>query len=426
MSPRPKKQRKTRIVLDGKHIVLGVTGGIAAYKSAWLVRDLVKAGAEVQVVMTRNATRFITPLTLSTLSRRPVMLDMFPASAEENTDQWTKHIDLALWADCMFIAPATANTIAKIAHGLADDFLTTTVLALRSPLALAPAMDLDMYANPVTRRNIDHLREIGCLIIDPEEGELASGLSGPGRLPEIDRLVRFVGNIVEMVHHDLKGTRVLVTAGPTREALDPVRYIGNRSSGKMGFALANAAAHRGAEVTLISGPVNLATPRNTRRIDVETAVEMNDAVEREFRSSDVIVMAAAVADFSPATVSSSKIKKEELSKDSFAVQLRKNPDILKNIGAQKSGQVVVGFALETDNGITNAQKKLSDKHLDMIVLNNPNEAGAGFGSETNVITVITADGKIEQLPLMSKYQAAHEIFSRIAPILTDTAARQVR
>ncbi|MBM2840652.1 MAG: Coenzyme biosynthesis bifunctional protein CoaBC, partial [Bacteroidetes bacterium] len=275
-------------MLKGKHIILGVTGGIAAYKTAWLVREFVKAGADVQVVMTRSATQFVTPLTLATLSQREVIVEMFPSSPDQATMQWTKHIDLALWADIMLIAPATANTIAKIANGLADDFLSTLVLALRCPLAVAPSMDVDMFLNFTTQRNVDALKETGCFIIEPGTGELASGLSGPGRLPEIDRLVAFVESILEKSYQDLKGRRVLVTAGPTREPIDPVRYIGNRSSGKMGFAIANAAAQRGAEVTLISGPVALKTPRNVRRIDVQTACEMQEATHAEFTLADVV------------------------------------------------------------------------------------------------------------------------------------------
>jgi len=402
-------------VLGGKHILLGVTGSIAAYKSAWLVRELVKAGAEVQVVMTHNATRFLPPLTLSTLSRREALVDMFPP--QSGGGDWTRHIELALWADLMFIAPATANTIARIASGIADDFLTTLVLALRCPLAFAPAMDVDMYHNEATRRNLDTLRQSGCLVIDPDEGDLASGLSGPGRLPEIDRLVKFVDDILEHAHQDLRGKRVLVTAGPTHEPIDPVRYLGNRSSGKMGFALAAAAAQRGAEVTLIAGPVSLQTPRNTRRIDVETAAQMQEAVDREFAGMDLVVMAAAVADFSPLQPAADKIKRDAVSAEHLTLKLRKNPDILRELGARKTRQILVGFALETDDGITHARQKLAAKNLDMIVLNNPLEQGAGFGTDTNIITILTADGGADALPLMSKFNAAHEILRRSAALL---------
>ena len=402
-------------MLGGKHILLGVTGSIAAYKSAWLVRDLVKAGAEVQVVMTHNATRFLPSLTLSTLSRREALVDMFPAQGAPR--DWTRHIELALWADLMFIAPATANTIAKIANGIADDFLTTLVLALRCPLALAPAMDVDMFQNEATQRNLDALRQSGVLVIDPEEGDLASGLSGPGRLPEIDRLVKFVDGILEEVHKDLRGRKVLVTAGPTHEPLDPVRYLGNRSSGKMGFAIAAAAVQRGAEVTLIAGPVSLRTPRNARRVDVETAAQMQEAVEKEFDGMDLVVMAAAVADFTPARVQAEKVKRESVPGDHLTLELKKNPDILRALGARKTRQVLVGFALETGDGMDSARRKLSEKNLDMIILNNPLEEGAGFGSDTNIATILRADGAVEALSLMSKLSLAHEILRRSAALL---------
>lgn len=404
-------------MLTGKHILLGVTGGIAAYKSAWLVREFVKAGAEVQVVMTRAATQFVTPLTLSTLSRREVIVEMFPPSPDQTTAQWTKHIDLALWGDVMLIAPATANTIAKIAHGLADDFLSTLVLAIRCPLMLAPSMDVDMLQNEITQRNISSLKETGCFIVDPDAGELASGLTGPGRLPELDVLIKAVDGLLEKIHRDLRGKRVLVTAGPTQEPIDPVRYIGNRSSGKMGFAIARAAALRGAEVTLVSGPVTLKTPRNTTRIDVNTAVEMKVAVEKEFPSADVVIMSAAVADFAPAAPEQQKIKRNAHAGEDYTLQLRKNPDILKSLGEMKTRQVLVGFALETENGVANAREKLSSKRLDAIVLNNPNDEGAALGTDTNVVTVITAAGKVEQLPRMSKFDVANELLNRVVPLL---------
>lgn len=402
----------------GNHIILGVTGGIAAYKSAHLVRELVKTGAEVQVVMTRAATEFITPLTLSVLSRREVIIEMFPPAPDQPTTQWTKHIELALWADAMLIAPASANTIAKIAHGLADNFLTTLALALRCPLVIAPTMDVDMYSNEITQHNVALLRERGCVIIEPESGELASGLSGPGRLPDIDIVVQSLRRVLEHAHRDLEGKNVLVTAGPTQEPLDPVRYIGNRSSGKMGFALATVAAQRGANVTLISGPVQLATPRNVRRIDVGTAAEMERAVMREFPSTDLLVMAAAVADFAPVSTSAQKVKRENVAGDRWAVELRRNPDILKSAGERKTHQILVGFALETEMGLANARNKLIAKHLDAIVLNNPLDEGAGFGADTNVVTLITAAGTVEQLPKMSKFDVAHTLLTRIVPLLT--------
>jgi phosphopantothenoylcysteine decarboxylase / phosphopantothenate---cysteine ligase len=404
-------------VAGAHHIIVGVSGGIAAYKSAFVVRELVKSGDEVQVVMTRSATRFITPLTMSTLSRRPTVIEMFPPEGEGATDRWTKHIDLAVWADAMLIAPATANTIAKIAHGFADNFLTTLVLALRGPLIVAPAMDMDMWLNDTTQRNVAALRESGCVIIEPETGDLASGLSGPGRLPEPDAILRAVREVLAGIHHDLRGKRVLVTAGPTQEPIDPVRFIGNRSSGKMGFAIAAAAAQRGADVTLVSGPVALRTPRNTRRVDVMTAAEMQTAVEREFGSADLVVMAAAVGDFAPAEQSASKMKREELEGDRLTIEFLKNPDILKSIGQRKRHQVLVGFALETDNELANARKKMAAKNLDAVVINNPTVPGAGFGTDTNQVTIVTARGEADTLPLQPKANIAHEILNRIVPLL---------
>lgn len=406
-----------RAVLTGKHILLGVTGGIAAYKSAFLVRELVRGGAEVQVVMTRAATQFVTPLTLSTLSRHEVIVEMFPPSVDQPTMQWTKHIDLGVWGDVMVIAPASANTIAKITHGAADNFLTTLVLALRCPLVLAPSMDVDMFLNETTQRNISSLRETGCHIIEPDSGELASGLTGPGRLPEIERLVGEISGVLENAYRDYSGKKVLVTAGPTFEPIDPVRFIGNRSSGKMGFAVAGAAAQRGAEVTLVSGPVSLRTPRNVRRIEVETAREMAAAVEREFAATDMLVMAAAVADFAPRSAAGRKIKRDELQAGAMTLELVQNPDILKSLGLHKKKQVVIGFALETDNGIENARKKLEGKKLDMIVLNNPLDAGAAFGAGTNIVTLMRPGAEPEQLPLIPKIDVAHAILTRAAKLL---------
>jgi phosphopantothenoylcysteine decarboxylase/phosphopantothenate--cysteine ligase len=400
-------------MLGSKKILLGVTGGIAAYKAPLLVREFVKARADVQVVMTRAASQFVTPLTLSTVSKRAVVSEMFPQATGQNATSWTKHIDLALWADVMLIAPATAHTIAKIAHGFADDMLTTLVLALRCPLAVAPSMDVDMFLNKTTQQNIDILKESGCFIIEPDEGELASGLSGPGRLPEIEKLVTFVDDILEKAHEDLKGKRILVTAGPTQEPIDPVRYIGNRSSGKMGFAIASAAALRGADVTLVAGPVHLKTPRNAKRIDVKTAEEMNTVVHKEFPNTDVVVMSAAVADFSVVNPASEKIKREKQSGDEITLTLKKNPDILKSLGEEKKHQILIGFALETNDGIQNAQHKLKSKNLDAIVLNNPNEEGAGFNTETNIVTIIRRDGTCERLGKMSKFDAANVILDMV-------------
>ncbi len=404
-------------MLTGKHILLGVTGGIAAYKSALLVREFVRAGAEVQVVMTPSATQFVTPLTFATLSRRDVIIEMFPPSPDQPTSQWTKHIDLGIWADCMLIAPATANTIAKIAAGMADNFLTSLVLALRGPLVVAPTMDVDMYNNVATQHNIGVLRSRGVHIVEPDAGELASGLSGPGRLPETAVLVEAVTNVLRGMAKDLTGKRVLVTAGPTQEPIDPVRYLGNRSSGKMGFAIARAAALRGAQVTLIAGPVALPTPPGVQRVDVQTAHEMADAVADHFDACDVLVMAAAVADFAPAAPADSKIKRETLGTDRFVIECVKNPDILRTAGEKRTHQVLVGFALETDNGLEHARKKRAGKKLDLIVLNDPRVEGAAFGSETNVVTLIGSDDMPEALPRMSKHDVAQRILDRVLHIL---------
>jgi phosphopantothenoylcysteine decarboxylase/phosphopantothenate--cysteine ligase len=404
-------------MFQGKHILLGITGGIAAYKSAYLVRELVRAGAEVQVVMTPAATEFITPLTLSVLSRREVVTEMFSPVSGEGKGGWTKHIDLATWADIMLVAPASANTIAKLAHGLADNFLTTLVLALRCPLVVAPAMDLDMYQNRATQRNLAVLREQGCLLIDPEQGELASGLVGPGRLPEVGVLLEGLSRALSGAEKDFLGRRVLVTAGPTHERIDPVRYIGNRSSGKMGFALAAAAAQRGAEVVLVSGPVSLTTPRHVRRVDVESAVEMERAVFEEFDRADVLVMAAAVADFSPGESSVRKLKREEFAGGVMRLELRSNPDILKAAGQRKKHQILVGFALETENAVEHGREKLLEKKCDLIVLNSAVAQGAGIGAETNRVTFLTAGAPPEPLPELPKIEVAHRILTKIEPLL---------
>jgi phosphopantothenoylcysteine decarboxylase/phosphopantothenate--cysteine ligase len=404
-------------MVAGKKIILGISGSIAAYKAPWLVRELVKAGAEVQVVLTRAAKEFVAPLTLATVSRREVLSEMYSASPDDDARHWTKHIELALWADLMLIAPATANVIGKVAHGIADDFLTTLVLALRCPLALAPTMDVDMYLQKTVQQNIDTLRESGCFIIEPDEGELASGLTGAGRLPDIGRLVKFVDGILEHSHRDLVGKKILVTAGPTYEPIDPVRFIGNYSSGKMGFAIANAAALRGAEVTLVAGPVSLKTPRTVRRVDVKTGQQMFDAVHEHFAGVDAVVMAAAVADYTVANPAAEKIKREQ--QGAMSLTLTKNPDILKSLGEKKSTQVLVGFALETTDGIAHAQDKLRRKNLDFIVLNNPNVEGAGFNTDTNVVTVIARDGTMKTLPRMSKFDVANVILQSVVKALKE-------
>ncbi|MEN3039271.1 MAG: bifunctional phosphopantothenoylcysteine decarboxylase/phosphopantothenate--cysteine ligase CoaBC [Candidatus Kryptonium sp.] len=402
-------------MLEGKKIIIGVTGGISAYKTCYVVRGLKKLGADVRVVMTPSATQFVTPLTFSTLSGNDVIVDMFPPSTQQGTGARTWHIDLALWADLMIIAPATANTIAKIANGIADNFLTSLVLAMRCPVVLAPAMDVDMYLNEITQRNLKTLKELGYLIIDPEEGELASGLVGVGRMAEPEKIIEFVKEFFADLKFDLKGKKFLVTAGPTYEPIDPVRFIGNWSSGKMGFEIAKAAVHRGAEVILVSGPTQLATPKNVRRIDVVTSDEMFEAVMKFYDEVDVVIMSAAVADYTPVYKFEKKLKKEDLSDEIVDLKLRKTKDILKHLGEHKRNQILVGFALETDNAIENAMRKLKEKNLDLIVLNTLGE-GSGFGYDTNIVTIISKDGEIESLPKMTKYEVGQKILDKVSRI----------
>jgi len=401
-------------MLNGKHIIVGITGGIAAYKMAYCVRELRRTGAEVRVVMTPSAAQFVTPLTFATLSGNEVVVHTFPPDTASGTDRRTAHIELGLWGDAMLIAPASANTIAKIAHGIADNFLTTLTLALRCPLILAPAMDADMWTNDATRENLARLKERGCFVIEPKEGPLASGLTGPGRLPEVEEILAELDAILSGLKSDLKGVKVLVTAGPTEEPVDPVRFIGNRSSGRMGFAIALAASRRGADVTLVSGPCELETPRNVERVDIVTAGEMREAVLMRLDAHDVLVMAAAVADFTPAKPTESKIKKS--SEGGLTLELKPTADILQEVASLKKGQVIVGFALETDDDAANARKKLSDKKLDFIVLNNPLTEGAGFGTTTNVVTFLYPDGRTKALPKMPKYDVAWRLLDRVAAI----------
>ncbi len=412
--------------LHGKHIIVGVTGSIAAYKSALLVRELVKAGAEVRVIMTPSACEFITPLTLATLSQADVVLDMFPQDRAKGT--W--HIHLGMWADLMIIAPASANTIAKLAHGMADNALASLALAVRCPMMVAPAMDTDMYVHVATQENIAILRRRGVQIIEPESGELASGLVGPGRLPDMPVLMEAISGQFTSGTGDFEGISVLITAGPTHEAIDPVRYIGNRSSGKMGFAIAEAAARRGASVTLVAGPVQLETPRGVNRIDVSTAEEMHaavmqhaDAQNADTQHADtqqLCIMAAAVADFTPSEPSAGKIKKSERNAEGIQLSLRRTPDILRSLGERKGTTVLVGFALETDNERENAERKLHEKNADMIVLNNPRTEGAGFDVDTNVATLIFADDHAEELALMPKTALAEIILDRAKGLMADS------
>lgn len=399
--------------MRGKKILIGISGGIAAYKIPQLVRDLRKRGVDVRIVMTEAATEFVSPLTLSTVSGHEVIMSNFPIPKRGILHASTWHINLAEETDCMLIAPATANTIAKIAHGFSDNAVTTLALAMRGPVILAPSMDSDMLQRDATQINIRILRERGYIILEPAEGELASGLYGPGRLPDLPIIQKEIQDVLSFSSKDYRGKKVLVTAGPTREAIDPVRFISNHSTGTMGFAIANVAAQRGADVTLITGPVSLFTPKNVKRVDVETAHQMYLAVKKYQKSSDIIIMAAAVSDFSPVITQNHKIKKDSLTKGFLTLKLKKNIDILAEIGKNKGNNILVGFALETENEISNAKKKLLQKNLDLIVLNNPLIKGAGFGTETNKITIINKIGKIHRLKKMPKYYAAQEILDHI-------------
>ena len=407
--------------LSGRHVVLGVTGSIAAYKSAPLVRLLKKAGAEVQVLMTPGAERFIPPLTLGTLSEKEVLTEIFP----ENEDgSWTKHVTLGQWADLFVVAPATAQTIAKLAHGFCDSMLTATALSARCPLLVCPAMDRDMYHHAATQDNLERLREIGYAVMPAEHGELASGLVGKGRMPEPEAILVRGAEMMGDEHKPaadrasdsdtspLTDTEVLVTAGPTREPLDPVRVLTNPSTGIMGYALAEAAAQRGASVTLVTGPTTLSPPSGVEGIQVQTAEEMNEAVQARRETADYVFMAAAVADYTPADPSSTKRKKEDKDED-LALHLRRTPDILKMLGAHKRpDQVLIGFALETDDALENARHKLEEKNLDWIAVNNPMEEGAGFGP-TNRVTLLRRNGPAEELPLMPKADVAEALLDRV-------------
>ena len=391
-------------MLKDKHIILGITGGIAAYKCATLTRLLIKAGAEVQVIMTPNAKQFIQPLTLSTLSGKPVISEFFTA----NTGQWNSHVDLGLWADALIIAPATASTIGKMANGVADNMLVTTYLSAKAPVFVAPAMDLDMMRHPSTIRNLELLRSYGNHIIEPAEGELASHLVGKGRMEEPENIVKALDEFFS-TSEDLKGKHVLITAGPTVEKIDPVRYISNFSSGKMGFALAEECANRGAQVTLVAGPVALKTSHAAiTRIDVSTAVEMHDAVMKALPDSDAIILCAAVADYRVEHVAESKIKREKTQNP--IIQLTPNPDIAKAVGqAKRDDQVSVGFALETDNEQANAQGKLERKNLNFIVMNSMRDKNAGFQVDTNKVTIFTDKGETMEGECKSKRAVAHDI-----------------
>ena len=397
--------------LAGKKIIIGVSGSIAAYKSALLVRLLVKSGAEVQVIMTDAAKTFITPLTLATLSMRPAVSEF----VKDQAGQWNNHVELGLWADALVIAPATAHTLAKCANGLCDDLLTATYLSARCPVWFAPAMDLDMYCHGSTLENISKLQRFGNQIIKSNFGELASGLVGDGRMAEPEQIVEVLENFLGVVPI-LANKNILITAGPTQEAIDPVRYISNHSSGKMGYAIAEAFAKAGANVTLVSGPTALPKPVHVTVVGVKTAQEMFEATAKYFAQADVIIFAAAVADYAPAKVADQKIKKKE---QTFAIELQKTTDIASALGAvKKPGQIIVGFALETENELVNAKEKLTRKHFDLIILNSMQDKGAGFAHDTNKITVIDKTGNVTDFALKSKTEVAQDIMNLVIQKLT--------
>ena len=384
-----------------KTVVLGVTGGIACYKAVELVRLLVKDSHRVQVIMTRGAMEFVTPLTFQTLTGHPVATEIFSLTQESEIG----HINLADSADLLVIAPATANIIGKIANGIADDLLTTVIMATQAPVLIAPAMNIHMFENPIVQENLRKLRRIGYHVLDPAEGFLACGYEGKGRLPDPEKIADEVERL--LAKKDLAGERLLITAGPNRESLDPVRYLSNRSSGKMGYALARAAVRRGAEVVLVSGPTAIDCPFGVRMIAVTTAAEMRDAVVKEFATATAVVMAAAVADYRPVVTADRKIKR---GKGSIELRLEPNPDIVKELGQNKDGKMLIGFAAETEDLTANAAKKLREKNLDMIVANNVAEAGSGFDGDTNIATIIDRTGAAQSLPLMTKDELADHIF----------------
>lgn len=398
-------------MIKGKKIVLGITGSIAAYKAAVLTRGLIKKGAEVQIVITPAGKEFITPVTLSALTSKPVISEFFA----QRDGTWHSHVDLGLWADVMLIAPATASTIGKMAHGIADNMLITTYLSMKAPVFIAPAMDLDMFAHPATQHNLDILRSYGNHIIEPASGELASHLVGKGRMEEPERIIEELEAFFER-QQQLNGKKILITAGPTYEKIDPVRFIGNYSSGKMGYALAEVCAERGAEVTLVSGPVNLkVTHPNIHRINVESAEQMYEAAVSAYADADAGILCAAVADFTPETVARQKIKRE---KDDLVLRLKPTHDIAAALGKQKQAhQKLVGFALETTDEVAHAQDKLNRKNFDFIVLNSLNDKGAGFRCDTNKITIIDRQATTPY-PLKEKKEVACDIIDRLTTLFS--------
>jgi len=387
---------------------VGITGGIAAYKACEIVRRLKKFGAQVIVVMTENAQKFITPLTLETLSENEVVCETFP----EKKVVGVRHVNLAQWADLILIAPATANIVGKIRAGIADDILTTVVISSKSPVLIAPAMNVNMYENPIFGENMEYLKNKGYRFIEPETGDLAYG-TGKGRLPEPETIVKEVVKLLTG-KKDLEGRSILVTAGPTQEPLDPIRYLSNRSSGKMGYAIAEAAQRRGAKVTLISGPSNLPVPAEVNFLRVEKAKEMYSAVRSHFGKANALIMAAAVSDFVPSTVSPNKVKKKD---EEILLKLKPSVDILREMGKRKKNKILVGFSLETEDEIRNSKRKLVEKNLDLIVVNNPNVPDAGFEVDTNQVMLIDKRGKTEKLPLLSKQEVAEKVLDRVSVLL---------
>lgn len=394
-------------MLNGKKIALGVTGGIAVYKAVDLVSRLRKQGAEVRVIMTEHAQQFVTPLTFKEISGNKVAVSMWDSNQEFNVE----HIALANWADAFVVAPATANILAKMANGIADDLLSTTLLAAQAPIIVCPAMNTGMYQNSITQENIEKLQKHGVTVMPPAVGYLACGVTGPGRLPEPQQIVEFIDAFFAKKDGDMVGMKVLVTAAGTREPIDPVRFVGNRSSGKMGYAIAQAAAQRGAEVLLVTGPSALEIPPNVNGVKVESTNEMLEACMKAYEKMDVVIKAAAVADYRPRDVADQKIKKK--TDDALTVVMDKNPDILKELGARKAHQILVGFAAETQNLLDNAREKIVKKNLDMIVANDVTATGAGFNSDTNIVKFLFPNGEVRSLEQMAKTQVANILLDTV-------------